>query len=252
MKCSVFKDLLSVYQKGLTSEESNTEIKKHLEACAHCRAVYEKLPKDVPGGLYAEEKHQDFLKKPGLNTFYKRVLVAASACVLILAGLFIFSKAYKLPLPFDQEYMSVESYKTAMVTEETGYTLWVDVNRYDQMLLEDSGAIRDAVRLVYHGIDNISGDVIDRTINRNGQTIKVFYYYYEESLWDHWFSDPALRTGSEIRPIYGDGYQSADYKPQMIEIYYVPLKKISGFERLSDEDYDRQREKGSLIWSGIV
>lgn len=43
MKCEIVKDLLPSYLDGLTSEESNTEIKNHLENCQDCTMVFEQM-----------------------------------------------------------------------------------------------------------------------------------------------------------------------------------------------------------------
>ena len=37
MKCDVVQDLLPSYADGLTSEESNREIEKHLKTCEKCK-----------------------------------------------------------------------------------------------------------------------------------------------------------------------------------------------------------------------
>ncbi|HBN56823.1 MAG TPA: hypothetical protein DD414_08605 [Lachnospiraceae bacterium] len=39
--CAIIKELLSHYMDGLTSDETNTEIRKHLETCEACRTLYE-------------------------------------------------------------------------------------------------------------------------------------------------------------------------------------------------------------------
>lgn len=63
MKCCIVKDLLPGYIDGLTSEETNMEIKEHLESCADCRTIYEQMSAELPSELTPEEKDIDFLKK---------------------------------------------------------------------------------------------------------------------------------------------------------------------------------------------
>lgn len=185
-----------------------------------------------------------------MKTKYKKAFVPAIICILILAGAFIFSRLYYIPLPFDSRYMWVETYKAAVVTDESGTIHWRNIDRLRDVLPEDSDDVKDAVQLVYHGINNISGDVIQRTVSRNGGDVNLFYYCYKESLWDSLFADPELKRGGLNRPIYGDGYDRPDYEPQKIEVYYLQDKNLSKFDRLSDGEYDGLRDAGTLIWSG--
>lgn len=59
MKCCIVKDLLPGYIDGLTSEETNMEIKEHLENCAACRTIYEQMSAELPSEIPREEKDID-------------------------------------------------------------------------------------------------------------------------------------------------------------------------------------------------
>ncbi len=48
MKCDVVQDLLPSYADGLTSEESNREIEKHLKTCEKCSKYYREMTGEVP------------------------------------------------------------------------------------------------------------------------------------------------------------------------------------------------------------
>jgi len=37
----------------------------------------------------------------------------------------------------------------------------------------------------------------------------------------------------------------------MIEIYYLPVRNLDRLEKLSDEEFDMQKEKGTLVWKGV-
>ena len=52
--------------------------------------------------------------------------------------------------------------------------------------------------------------------------------------------------------MYGKDFQSKDYEPQMIEVYYLRQKNLHKLEELSDEEYDNLREKSDLIFSGMI
>lgn len=175
MKCYVVKDLLSNYIDGLCSEDTSEGIKKHLDVCDDCRAIYEKMSTVIPEGI----------------------------------------------------------------------------------LPEHSGSVVDAVRLAYEGINRISKISRGRTINRNGENIRVVYYCYTRTLWDSLFFDDGFAGQRESgrsfgSDIYGENYESAEYEPQMREIYYLPVRNLHKIGELSDEEFDGLREKGSLIWSGVI
>lgn len=259
MKCIIVKDLLSNYIGGLCSEETNEEIKKHLDDCADCRAACEKMAVVVPEEIPPEDKNVDFLKKLKVRMIRKNIIVAISTCIVVFAGFFIFAKNYEIPLPYDPNRMSVEVFKAAVITGKSGK---IDLEVIDPILLgefipEDSSNIIDAVRLAYHGINNIGECSRGRTINRNGEEVRVVYYCYTKTLWDSLFIDSDLQKYSESgssfgSDLYGDNYESTDYEPQMKEIYYLPIRNIDRIEELSDEEFDKLREQADLIWSGII
>lgn len=252
MRCCIVRDLLSNYMEGLCCEETNEEVRGHLEGCRECRAVYEGRSSAVPQGMASEGQDIGFLKKLKRRMQRHKAVAAALACAMMLACTLVFAGNHYLTLPFDPEHMWVAPYKAAVITEESGTISWLNVDRLRDILPEDSDQVMDALQLVYRGIDNISVDVVGRTIGRDGGNVKVFYYRYQESLWDSWFADPDLKTGGCYLPVYGDGYRSGDYKPQMTEIYYLPVKHLDKLNHMTDEEFDRLREKGELIWSGIV
>lgn len=87
----------------------------------------------------------------------------------------------------------------------------------------------------------------------------MVYYCYYKTLWDSWFYDADLSEESESGSvygtnIYGDGFQNINYKPQMREIYYlpIPLRNLYEIENLSDEEFDKLKESAYLIWKGVV
>lgn len=249
MKCCIVKDLLSNYIDGLCNEETNEEIRKHLDDCDDCRAVYEKMSAASLWEMPTEDKNIDFFGKLKVKMLRRNIVIAVSAFIMVSGAFFIFAKSYRIPIDFDPNYMSVEEYTAAIITTN-GYTSLRNVDHFKDMIPEDCENLMNAVKLVYNGINNISMDRIGRSVNRDGKTVKVYYYCYEESLWDLLFADPEPRTGGSYVPLNNNGNR-ADYEPQVREIYYLPVKHLSGFEKLSDEEYDRMREKGTLIWSGI-
>ena len=43
---------------------------------------------------------------------------------------------------------------------------------------------------------------------------------------------------------------NTDDQPIQREIYYLP--SVKGFDHLSDEEFDAQREVAELVWSGVI
>lgn len=254
MKCSIVKDLLSNYMNGLCSEETNREIKEHLDNCSDCHSHYEKkLPGNLPEIL--SQQNIPVFKRLKTKLLQKNVIVTALLCTAVLVGIFIFFRSYYHPIPYDQNHMSVSTYKAAIISQN-GYSSLRSIDRLKNMIPEDCDNVIDAVELTYQGINNISLDIIGRNINRNSEAVTVYYYCYKETLWDSIFADPELRKGAMYMTlngngVIGNGLDKADLIPQMREIYYLPLKNPSQFDRLSDEEFDRLREKSSLIWRGI-
>lgn len=252
MNCSVFKDLIPNYMKGLTSRETNEEIRKHMDDCKDCRSAYEKMLAADIHEMPKGSQRPGSTQKTREGKLPKNVIPAVLSSVAVLTALVIFGKFYYVPIPFDADYMSAEVYKAAPVASEDGsYISLRSVDQFQDMIPENQGDVIDAVQTVYHGINYISSDMIHRTINRDGGKVKVYYYCYKESLWDLLFADPSLKRGGEYRPLNGNGFDKGDFEPQMREIYYLPDKNLDRYENLPDQEYDRLRETGTLVWSGI-
>lgn len=79
MKCCIVKDLLPGYIDGLTSEETNIEIKEHLENCEDCRTIYERMSAEIPKEILPEEKDIDFLKKWKARIWQRYAAIAVFA-----------------------------------------------------------------------------------------------------------------------------------------------------------------------------
>lgn len=259
MKCSIVKELLSNYIDGLCSREINEEIKEHLLHCSDCQKMYEQMSAPLPGDMAPEDTNIEFLKKLKKRMLRRNVMVAVSTCIIILIGFCIFARNYDIPLPFDANRMSVEQFKAAVITGEDGRIVLEDIDPdiLGNIIPYNDSHVIDAVRLSYHGINNIGSWSQGRTINRDGREVRVVYYCYTKSLWNSLFIDSDLlgysESGSEYgSSIYEDTFDSTVYEPQMKEIYYLQIRNPEKFEALSDEEFDRLREKGDLIWSGVI
>ena len=96
-----------------------------------------------------------------------------------------------------------------------------------------------------------------RTIQRDGKTVRIVYYCYTRTLWNSLFNDDSQALNSLVNE--GDIYEesfgrnaNADYQPIMREIYYLPMRNLDKLNRLSDEEFDAQKEAARLVWSGVI
>jgi len=82
LKCTIVQDLLPNYIEKLTSEETNTAIEAHLEACEDCKEVYEEMVADMGNTEKVPSIELKFLRK------IKRTrLMAAALCIIVTLGL---------------------------------------------------------------------------------------------------------------------------------------------------------------------
>ena len=84
MKCCIVKDLLPGYIDGLTSEETNEEVKIHLENCSACNTIYRQMTEEIPVEIPPAEEEIDFLKMLKERMHRKYVIVALSTCAVLI------------------------------------------------------------------------------------------------------------------------------------------------------------------------
>ncbi len=261
MKCYIAKDLLSNYIDGLNSAETDAAVKEHLDNCGACRAVYEKMTASFPDDLAASKaayKEVDFLKDLKMRIRQKNIVVLL-VCLAALTLFVVVARNYDIVLDFDPDHMSVESFRAAVLVDEDGKTSWEELTP-DTPGYDPSKDYDNTLKLVRLAFRSISGSIsemsIGRDIHRNGQSVRVVYYRYTKTLWDSLFLHlGALESGSSYgTDIYDDSYMSQDFgtDPQMKEIYYLPVKDLDKIDRLSDQEYDAQRENAILVWSGVI
>ena len=129
MKCCIVKDLLPGYIDGLTSEETNEEMKMHLENCNSCNTIYRQMTEELPIEIPPEKTEIDFLKKLKTSMHRKYVIVALSTCV-ILFGTTVFLKRYEIPVSYAPDCMTICPEPvggTAKGTEDQSFHLqWPD------------------------------------------------------------------------------------------------------------------------------
>jgi len=258
MKCFIVKDLLPSYIDGLSREETNAEIRKHLDECADCRCVYNKMTAEIPHEVPQEDKDIDFLKKLKAKILRKNLNVAFTTCFLVLAcigGAFAFSFYYETPIVFDGDHMKVEVVQTAVIETEDADG---SVHKSWRVLVgdkpEDGAVVRDELTLAHHNLPKYKTYVYGRDINRGGENIRVVYYCYSKTLIISFLYIQANYSNGSTGNYFGSALHGADYEQKTIEAYYLPNlhKIINIIEKLSDEKFDSQRSNGTLVWSGVI
>ena len=99
MECSIVNDLLPLYADGLTSEQTNTFVQKHLQECTECQKDYQSYtvelsePEKVTDNK--EQKEINYLKK--LKT-YQNINLILGTITSFLFGVCIPAVIVLLPI----------------------------------------------------------------------------------------------------------------------------------------------------------
>ena len=263
MKCCIATDLLPGYIDGLTSPETNEEIEKHLESCDACNTIYRQMTAVIASEISEKEHEVDFLKKLKGRMHRKFAAVSLATCA-VLIGTTVFLQKYTIPVPYDPDCMTMERYEIAYVPNSFGLREWQ--YKSDAAESENSGedTSMEKIRFVLNlpiekqkalKINNFTSR--SRTIQRDGKTVRIVYYCYTRTLWNSLFPDDSQALNSLINE--GDIYEESfgrnaneDYQPIPREIYYLPMRNLDKLNRLSDEEFDAQKEAARLVWSGVI
>lgn len=95
-QCDIVRDILPLYVDGACSEASAEMVKEHLNACADCNAIYQKLLSHTNEDVLHEEsesvimRHEAKEKQRGKKKITIAVLVSIALCIIaIFAALFL-------------------------------------------------------------------------------------------------------------------------------------------------------------------
>jgi hypothetical protein len=92
LNCHIAKDLLPAHIDGMLSEESEAELREHLQGCADCRAACERMKAPLEAAPPPEEiKRIDFLKKIRRGTVKKLAAGFAAFALFFIALAWIFA-----------------------------------------------------------------------------------------------------------------------------------------------------------------
>lgn len=119
--CAMIKDLLPLYLERLTSEETNQNVKEHLEGCSSCQSIYASMQEEISReNEQADErteiaKEVDYLKKIRTTSRRKVSLgiggVLLAVAVIVLVRVFVYgtpSENYRASVVAEDGYVKIE------------------------------------------------------------------------------------------------------------------------------------------------
>ena len=89
-QCDIVRDILPLYVDGACSEASAEMVKEHLNACADCNAIYQKLLSHTSEDVLHEEsesvimRHEAKEKQRGRKKITIAVLVSIALCIIAI------------------------------------------------------------------------------------------------------------------------------------------------------------------------
>ncbi len=90
MKCEIIRDLFPSYIDGLTSEQSNEEIQKHLETCPACKSILNEMKIEIQAETIEKNPQQINPFRKWKQKKLKAVLATLGCCILLFCGYFYF------------------------------------------------------------------------------------------------------------------------------------------------------------------
>lgn len=225
-QCDIVRDILPLYVDGACSEASAEMVKEHLNACADCNAIYQKLLSHTSEDVLHEEsesvimRHEAKEKQRGRKKITIAVLVSIALCIIaIFTALFLLpiNIAYepvKINFPFEVEDVeNVEMYhydgvpasaeKKVVVAEndiKTLYDKFKGLSLKDKTTEETAGA--DVTSFRFNLSDGTSYDLIYACYGvKNGELKSAaggFKYFTSADIGSYWNN---LNTELEAIPI---------------------------------------------------
>lgn len=164
MKCEIIRDLLPSYIDNLTSDESNIEIKKHLDSCSECKNILDNMSVDFNEETiqYNKEKIKPLRK---LNKqVLKSILITASICLLLFASyLYMFGLGWK-----------VNSNKLNINYSYDDEVIWINLQLDNEKVLNVRSNMKDSTNTLV--ITECLNSIVDnRGVNSNKFTYGIHY-----------------------------------------------------------------------------
>ena len=250
-QCDIVRDILPLYVDGACSEASAEMVKEHLNACADCNAIYQKLLSHTNEDVLHEEsesvimRHEAKEKQRGRKKITIAVLVSIALCIIaIFTALFLLpiNIAYepvKIDFPFEVEDVeSVEMYhydgvpasaeKKVVVAEndiKTLYDKFKGLSLKDKTTEETAGA--DVTSFRFNLSDGTSYDLIYACYGvKNGELKSEaggFKYFTSADIGSYWNN---LNKELEATPVNESELPGAESTSQN-DILQVGIRKAT-------------------------
>ena len=214
LTCAVVADLLPSYADGLTGEETNRAVERHLEGCEDCRAALRKMRAPEPEKPSAkDEKELAFLRK--VKKKHRIAAVCVALAMLLLAsgvfGIFYYNRTYNTEIPVTRTDVD------AVVTVKNGTAADITLTLRDPKMTDgrttrirfDEATGRLTFSFTMRKAVKNASRVIKASHSGNGGEIKSVYLG-KTPLWDQGveISERIGRAYAAAHPYMGDIMQN--------------------------------------------
>ena len=250
--CATIKDLMPLYVDDVLSRESKALVSGHLATCESCKNEFVKMQSEFVKLPPNDGDKIDVLKSMKKKIFRQKVSIAGIVGIVAIALLCCIF-LIKIPLSYDD----VRAEVVEIISDGNNSHWWWGGVPTDQDELDEDfyfGGVPDKTTIsstdlylyVY-----LTGEMstVYKDIERNGELIRVVYFRCSPTI-ANLISDFITVEHHPHTQIWIDG-RSGDDTPKKVEIYYL----TDGFEKLealTDEQFDTERQKAILLWSGVV
>ena len=124
LTCAVVRDLLPPYVEGLTEEETNEAVERHLAECPRCRGRRDAMGADAETQA-AEEKELDYLKTVNKKSRHRVVKAVAVTVLLVVLGILL--KLFIIGEPASPAGMSWSMQQDGNYMNVRAFTTWSGV-----------------------------------------------------------------------------------------------------------------------------
>ena len=251
--CAIIRDLLPLFADDVLSNESKILVSEHLATCDSCMNEFTKMQSEFLKPPPNNGAKIAALKSMKRKLFKKNVLVSlGSIAVLIVCALCFVNWVLlpQTPIPFEDGLLRVEANTTKVIRDENGSLMVVtDLNSTDTDY-EERGVLD-----IISSRKTANRSATNVYFEENGDRIQIAFVNFTESLLSKW--EPGGETAYSFRIIEPQNSQTlsengADVEWEAfdrIEVYYID-QLIS--EINAQNDYEKLRSDGTLIWSGVI
>lgn len=242
-KCSIVRDLLTVYVSGLGSEDSRELVDEHVKTCTDCRYKLSELQNRVALQLRVNDATK-------INVFkiMKRQIFKRNVFVAVVSGLIV----CLLVVTIGMNIMHSEpiEYYDGLVEVQVNYAdyykndddISVIITNFENSASTGKMAVLDIICTQNYYSNQSTG----RTIARDGEKVRVEYVCYTQNTLSRMKS--TKQQGGQVYRLFH--YDRNNDNVDRVEVFYVANPQAAN--EMNDRDYDNYRKTGTLIWNGTL